>query len=228
MSNKMILNPSRRAFLAVVPATLALSACSEIIGPGEPAQIYVLAPNFQPMEGATVSWQLSVARPDAPAIYDNQRIAVMRGGIMDYYANAQWTDETEPLVQRLIVEAFEKSGRIPAVGTERAGLHSDYLLEVEVRNFYANYPSDSAPPNAIVELVARLMTPAREVVASLDSRHEATAMANSIAAAVAAFNSAAGQTIDEIVAWTFTKAGVPVTGQSAPAPVHHHRHRHHG
>jgi cholesterol transport system auxiliary component len=221
MSSKI--NPSRRIVLAAVPAALALSACS-LIGPGEPPQIYVLAPDFTPMEGASVSWQLSVARPDAPAFYDNQRIAIMRGGIMDYYANAQWTDETEPLIQRLIVQAFEKSGRIPAVGTERAGLHSDYLLEVEVRNFYANYASDSAPPSAVVELVARLMTPAREVVATLDSRHEAAAAANSIEAAVAAFNTAAAQTIGEIAAWTFTKAGAPVAAPSVPV---HRTRRHH-
>jgi len=228
MSSKMTLNPTRRCFLAAGPAALALSACGSIIGPGEPPQIYVLAPTFTPIEGGQVSWQLSVARPDAPAIYDNQRIAIMRGGIMDYYANAQWTDETELLLQRLVVEAFEKSGRIPAVGTERAGLHSDYLLQIEVRNFYANYTTDSGPPTAVVELVSRLMTPQRTVVASLDSRHEAAASANSIPAAVQAFNTAAQAAITEIVAWSFTEAGTLARGQSGPAPAHHHRRHHRG
>ena len=223
MSTKMPLNHSRRVFLATVPAVLALGACGSIIGPGEPPQIYVLDPGFTPMEGGAVHWQLSVARPDAAAIYDNQRIAIMRNGIMDYYANAQWTDETEPLIQRLVVEAFEKSGRIAAVSTEKGGLHADYLLEIEVRNFYSNYASDNGPPNAIVELIARLMTPQRSVVASLDSRHEAAASANTIPAAVQAFNAAALASIGEIVAWAFTEAGTPAAGQSAPAPVHHRR-----
>jgi len=49
---------------------------------------------------------------------------------------------------------------------------------------------------------------------------------NSIPAAVAAFNAASGQAIEEIVAWTL-RTGTPgaATNDVAPAPRHHRRHR---
>ncbi len=206
MTSKM---HSRRALLMAAPATLVLAGCGGLIGPSSaPPQIYMLEPHFGPVDAPNVNWQLSVTRPDAADVYDTERLVIERGQIMDYYADAQWADQTETLLQRLIVEAFEKSGRIAAVARDREGLHADVLLQVEVRNFLARYDSDSGAPTILVELVAKLVTPqARMVIATLDARHEEAATANSIAAAVVAFNSAIGAALEEIVAWTLRTGG---------------------
>jgi cholesterol transport system auxiliary component len=147
---------------------------------------------------------------------------------MDYYADAQWTDETEPLLQRLVVQGFEKSGKIPAVAREREGMHADLLLQIEVRNFVARYASDTGAPTADVELIAKLVTPERRmVVATLDAHHQVAATANSVPAAVAAFNAATGQTVNEIVAWTLQNGGAAVTpGATGKAPPVRRRRRH--
>jgi cholesterol transport system auxiliary component len=214
--------------LAAVPFLIAFAGCGSLIGPSNPPpQIYVLDPAYVPVDAPTVSWQLAVERPDAADVYDTQRIAIQRDGIMDYYANAQWTDETEPLVQRMLVTGFEKSGHIAAVARERDGLHADNLLQIEVRSFVARYDSDSGAPVADVELVAKLLTADRHmVIGTLDSHHEAPASANSIPAAVAAFNVATGQAIDEIVGWTLRTGGGPAAASDTP-PATHHRRRHH-
>jgi len=224
-----MMTKTRSALLAAAPLVLLLAGCGSLLGPSNPPpQIYVLNPAFAPVDAPTVNWQLSVVRPDAADVYDTERIAIQRDGIMDYYADAQWTDETEPLIQRMIVRGFEKSGHIAAVARERDGLHADDLLQIEVQNFVARYDDDNGAPTADVELVAKLMTADRHtVIATLDSHHEAHAAANSIAAAVAAFNVATGQAIDEIVGWTLKNGRGPESESDAatPPPVQH-RHRH--
>lgn len=220
-----------RALFAAAPLLFALAGCGSLLGPSNPPpQIYVLNPAYAPMPGPQVTWQLSVARPDAADVYDTQRIAILRGGIMDYYADAQWTDETEPLIERMLVTGFEKSGRIAAVARDRAGMHSDDLLQIEVRNFVARYDDDNGAPTADVELVAKLLTADRRtVIATLDSHHEAKASGNSIPAAVAAFNIAAGQAAGEIVAWALENGRSPAStadDTTTPPPArHHHHHR---
>jgi len=73
---------------------------------------------------------------------------------MDYYANSQWTDRVPLLLQSLLVEAFEKSGRIAAVGRETAGIRADYVLETEIRDFEAYYAVPDAAPNVRANITA--------------------------------------------------------------------------
>ncbi len=230
MTSKMTQH-SRRALLMAAPAAFVLAGCGGLIGPsGAPPQIYLLAPQFGPVDAPSVNWQLSVTRPDAADVYDTERIVIERNGVMDYYADAQWTDQTEFLLQRLVVEAFEKSGRIKAVARDHEGLRADVALQIEVRSFVARYTGDGGVPTALVELVAKLVTPQRLVVATLDSRHEAAAGANSIPAAVAAFNSATGAAIEEIVAWTLRTGGgneAAPTDSATTTTASRRRHRHH-
>jgi cholesterol transport system auxiliary component len=219
---------THRALALAAPLLILLAGCGSLLGPsGPPPQIYVLNPTSEPVDAPTVSWQLSVVRPDAADVYDTQRIAILRGGVMDYYADAQWTDQTEPLLQRALVDGFEKSGHIAAVGRERDGLHADNLLQIEVRNFVARYSSDDGAPTVDIELVAKLVTPDRHlVIGTLDSHHEVAASANTVPATVAAFNTATGQAIDEIVAWTLkTGKGTAASDEDGAAPPPHRHHR---
>jgi cholesterol transport system auxiliary component len=126
----------------------------------------------------------------------------------------------------MLVTGFEKSGHIAAVAPEREGLHADDLLQIEVRNFVARYDNDSGAPVADVEFVAKLLTADhRMVIATLDSHHEAPASANNIPAAVAAFNVATGQAVDEIVAWALRVGGGPAAASdNAARPATHRRH----
>jgi cholesterol transport system auxiliary component len=217
---------TRRALLAAAPVLFLLAGCGSLIGPSNPpAQIYVLNPAYAPVDAPTVNWQLSVVRPDSADVYDTQRIAIERGGVMDYYADAQWTDETEPLLERAIVTGFEKSGRIAAVARDRDGMHADDLLQIEVRKFVARYDDADGAPAVEVELVAKLVTADRRtVIGLLDSHHEVRASANNIPAAVAAFNIATGQTIDEIVTWSLRNGRGPGSAADDVAPPPRRRH----
>lgn len=222
---------SRRGLL-LGGVALTLSACSGIIGPdGPPAQIYVLQPTLGPVNGPTVTWDLAVEQPTCDDSLARQRIAIYRGDTMDYYADAEWTDEAPKLVQSLLVQAFEKSGHISGVARDSDGLHTDYMLQLELRDFGARYDAPDGAPTAVVTIVARMLkAPGREVIAALNSSHQARASENKIPAAVAAFNQATGEAMEEIVAWALRAPGGMsedhIGADTQPAPVHHsHKHK---
>jgi cholesterol transport system auxiliary component len=229
MITKTNFAPSRRALVLIATASLALAGCG--IGPtNPPAQIYVLDPDFTALPDAPkVDWGLAVARPDVADVHDTERLALQRGQTMDYYADAQWTDSAPRLLQSLLVEAFEKSGRIGAVARDSGGVRGDYILTGEVRHFEAQYDSGNAAPNVVVDIEAKLLTlPRRDVVATLDSTHQVRAAQNSVPAVVAAFNQATGAALEEIAAWTLRAPGASssVASGTAPAqPVRHRRHK---
>jgi cholesterol transport system auxiliary component len=212
-------------------AALTLAGCGSLIGPsGPPPQIYLLDPTLGPLDAPTVSWQLAVGVPTCDNSLGSQRIAIYRGAIMDYYADAQWTDEAPNVVQTLLVEAFEKSGHISAVARDSDGLHSDYLLQLELRDFEARYDTQDGAPTVVVGLVARMLkVPGREVLGTLNASHQVKASENKIPAAVDAFSQATGAVLEEIVGWALrVPGGVSedhIGADTPPAPVHHRRRR---
>jgi cholesterol transport system auxiliary component len=202
--------PGRRRLLVVSVAALILSACGGgLLGPSqEPPKIYVLQPQLRALDDAPArTWQLAIAQPDAAQTFQTARIALQRGQTMDYYADVEWTDSTPHLLQSLLVQAFETSGRIRGVAPESAGVHADYVLETEIRSFEARYQGDNGPPTAVVSVVARLVSAGRgEVVGTFQVSHEAQAAQNSVPAAVEAFDQATSQTLEDIAGWTLKTA----------------------
>lgn len=195
---------SRRRLVALWTSSLVLAGCGEsLIGPSQPPlQIYVLRPQFRKaMAAAPLDWQLSVALPEASQTLQTQRIALLRGTTMDYFADAEWTDTTPRLLQSLLVEALEAPGRIGGVAPESAGIHADYTLETEVRSFEAHYRGDAAP-EVEVTIVAHLLAADGRVVKSLKASHSTVTASNNLPAIIDAFTSAAGECLNDIVAWT--------------------------
>ena len=58
---------------------------------------------------------------------------------IEYYARAQWSDRAPQMVQTLMIESFENSQRIIAVGRDVVGLRADFILKSELREFQAEY-----------------------------------------------------------------------------------------
>src|SRR3546814_5426049 len=57
-----------------------------------------------------------------------------------YYERANWTDVAPRMLQSLIVQSFDNTGRIVGVGRETAGLGADFVLKTDLRAFQAEYP----------------------------------------------------------------------------------------
>ncbi len=214
---------SMTRFACALALVLPLAACSGIVGPPPAGQIYRLHPQaFAAGTGARAGWQLSVAPPLAPQSLDTSRIALLHSPtLMDYYANAAWNDRAPVMVQSLLLEAFEASGRIGAVGREDSGLRTDYLLQSELRDFEAQYDVPDAAPRIVVKLLLRLVKiPERNVVGTTLISREAQASANSLPAVADAFSEATGAAVKEAVDWTLA---VPAPAEPPAPPAHRRR-----
>lgn len=207
MSDSTLLHPSRRILL-VGGASLALSACSGIIGPQGDSKIYVLKPDVAKSAGPAVSWRLAISHPDAPQNLDTNRISISRTATtMDYYADAVWTDRLTDVVEQWLVTAFENSGRISSVAAESVGSHADYDLDVFISDFEARYDTPDGAPVAVVRIHAKLLAKQRQnILDDYETAHEAMASANSIDAAVLAFDQAFAAALGDIVDWTLKTA----------------------
>ena len=209
---------------------VALAGCSDLIGPPPPRRIYVLRPDFTSLpQVPQATWALSVALPVAPQSIDTERIALVNApNIMDYFADAQWTDRVPVLLQSLLVDGFKASGRIVAVGRAGQGMNSDYELETEVYDFEAYYATPDTPPNITVKLGATLVGSSNhEVAGTLRSAREAQAAGNDLPSITAAFSQAVAGAIEEIVTWSLRSVARPAGKVSEPAampPPEHHRH----
>ena len=117
-------------------ATLTSSCAGVLPGTGPPPLLFRLTPkNTFPDGLPTVDWQLVIEPPLAPAGLDTTRIALHRAAIeLEYYARANWTDLAPAMIQTLVVESFENSGKIVAVGRESLGLRADFVLKMELRD----------------------------------------------------------------------------------------------
>jgi cholesterol transport system auxiliary component len=214
---------TRRGLIATGATSLLVAGCGgALLGPSTPPlQLYLLKPALGPLPDApNVSWQLGVARPNASQSLDGERIALERSETMDFYADAQWTDSAPRLVQSLLVEAFEKSGKIGAVAREAEGMHADYILQTEIRDFAAHYDSENGAPDVVVTIVCKLFSSHGEVIATLSASHDSRAGQNSIPSVVEAFNQALGGVLEELVAWALR---APQSSSAVLSPSHHTR-----
>ncbi len=202
----------RRALLVTGLSSVALSACSGLIGPPDAPPLYMLKASVGPAGGGPrVPWQISVVLPDAPDSLDSARIALVQpNDQLDYFANSSWQDRLPFLVQAALIDAFEGSGRITSVGHDTDGLKSDYLLLTDIHDFQARYDVADGVPTAVVKLSVKLIAArTRTIAQAISVGKEVAASQNSVPAVVAAFNQALSDTMAQTVAWAL----------NAPMPV---------
>jgi cholesterol transport system auxiliary component len=194
---------SRRFVIAAL--ALAPASCTSLLPTGGvPPKLYTLTPAADfPPNGARVTWQLLVDVPTAAVALDTDRIALSRSPTtIDYFADAAWTDRAPLLVQSLLVQSFENSGRITAIARESLALRADYILRPELRHFEAEYAGGGAP-SARVQLGAKLVKmPERTIVAQQRVETRAPARENQVPAIVEAFNAALDEAMTSLVGWT--------------------------
>jgi cholesterol transport system auxiliary component len=198
----------RRILTGALGAVLALGAC-QLPGGGEPPNLYTLTPkNTFASDLPRVEWQLIVETPIAAAGLNTSRIALQRSPVtLEYYANANWTAIAPLMVQTLLIESFENSGKIVAVSRESTTLRADYLLKTELREFQAEY-DQAGPPRARVRINAKLARmPDRAIIASHTVERMIRAERNDLPAIAVAFDEALGGAMRRIVEWSLATPG---------------------
>jgi cholesterol transport system auxiliary component len=192
----------RRTLLLALPG--ALAACSAPLGGGSPPQLYTLSTQKEfPATLPRTTAQLLIETPTAPGGLDTERIALMKTAIsLDYFAGAAWTDRVPLMVQNLLVESFENTGKISAIDRESLALRADYVLETDIRDFNAVYAGSEAPTVRVRIGLKLVRLPQKEIVAMRTVSADTPAQQNSVTAVVDAFNTSLHQVIGDAVAWT--------------------------
>jgi cholesterol transport system auxiliary component len=185
---------------------LLLAGCTGgLLAPsGAPPKLYTLtAPASVPTNAPHANWQLLVDMPDAILDLNSARIATAPSPErVDYYADVSWADRPPAMIQELLLQSFDRSGRIAAVQRQGAGLKADFALSSDIQDFEV----EAGPqPGAHVRLTERLVrTRDRTIVAT--RVFEARVPVNGgFDDAIAAFDSALGSLLPQIVDWTLTE-----------------------
>ncbi len=184
---------------------MALAACEIIPGAGPAPSLFNLTPKSTFSEGIElVDWQLVIEEPLAAGGLDSNRIALRpKPTELKYFAEARWTERAPRMVQTLLIESFENTGKIVAVGRQVIGLRADYSLKTELREFQAEYFDNEKVPFVRVRINAKIIRqPRQEIIASLNFEERLEAGGSTMRAIVQSFDQALGKVIKRLVTWT--------------------------
>lgn len=203
----------RRGFLLTLGASSVLAGCGGILPQAPPSNLYTLSPKNTFTEALPkVDWQLVVEEPYAAGGLDTHRISIMTNPYeVKYYAEARWAERAPRMVQTLLVESFENTGKIVSVGRQSVGLRSDFNLKSELREFQAELTANDPVPTVRVALASKLiMQPRQEIIAARAFEHRVKAKSGEVLSVVQAFDEALGRVLRETVQWVLLSGKKPV------------------
>ncbi|MEM6889343.1 MAG: ABC-type transport auxiliary lipoprotein family protein [Pseudomonadota bacterium] len=197
----------------IVATTLLflVSGCtglSTLTSAAAPTDLYLLTPKstFDP-NLPRLRQQIAVTEPTATAAVSNDRITVQPSPLeVRFLAGARWVDRAPLIVQSLLIESYENSGKVDAVGRSAIGLRADYLIVTDVREFQARV-SDlealDAPLEAHVRLNIKIINAESDrIIASRSFERVYGAESDEAKDIVAAFDVALGRVMKAAVEWS--------------------------
>ena len=212
----------RHKCLCVAAAAIAvtLQGCSGGLHSDTPAtQVYVLRAAARPRSELThANASLHLGRPLAgPGLESDHILLVQSDHRMSYYVASRWPADLPAVVEALAADTLRASGAWSTVQDSASSFSSDYLLQIEIRRFEADYTANSAAPEVHVVLDCTVGRRAgREVIDSFVAEGSAPAAANRLADVVSAFEEASNKALDEIAVRT---AQAVKTSQKVETPV---------
>ena len=174
-------------------------------------------------EGTATGASVRVGRPVAGPGLDTPRIMLVQADHrMNFFADSRWPAATPDLIGALTVQTLRGSGVWPSVEDTSSPFPSNYLLQIAVRRFEADYAAGTEAPEVHVVLdciVGR--REGREVIATFVASGSAQAAANRLGEVVSAFEQATGlalQTLSQQTAQA-VRSDVQRATQNADAPA---------
>lgn len=202
----------RRPFLGLLG--LGLSGCGGLLPIPDSPTLYTLSPKSTfPDDLPIADWQLLIETPFAAAVLDTVRVAVLTEFTsVDYFAGVSWTDLAPEMIQTLIIESFENSRKIVAVGRETVGLRADYILSTELREF--QFEQRAGQPSQVrVTINAKLIQEVRRsIVANENFEYVEVVQSPDFDAIIEGFDEALGKVMRRLVIWTLVEGNAAWNG----------------
>lgn len=208
----------RAAGLSLLLLGLGLTGCSGLFrSNAKPEQIYYLrapaAPAAAPSAASGASAtaapasapaapvSLRVVRPLADPGLDTTHIMLVQADHrMNFYSGSRWPAPAPALLEALAVQTLRASGEWGSVQDSASPFPADYLLQMHVRRFEADYTSQGGEaPSAQVVLDCTVgRRQGREVLATFTVSGSAAAATNHLSQVVVAFEQATGAALNAL------------------------------
>jgi cholesterol transport system auxiliary component len=181
---------------------LPLGGCSSLLkSDAPPVQSYLLRAPALETAGTPIDASLRVARPlPSPGLDSDRIVLVQSDRRLNYFAASRWAANVPDVVETLAVETLRSSGAWKVVQDSRSALPTDYLLQITIHRFEADYTdrsgASSDAPVVHVSLNCVLSRWAdRELLASFAAEASEPSTANRLAPVVEAFEVATGKAL---------------------------------
>ncbi|MBO9447502.1 ABC-type transport auxiliary lipoprotein family protein [Ruegeria sp. R14_0] len=195
----------------LVLALVSLGACSglgTLRQASKPNDLYLLTPKstFSPSL-PRVQKQIVVQEPTATAAVNTDQIAIQPTPLqVQYLPRARWVDRAPLIVQALLVESYENSGKVAAVGRSTVGLRADYVIVPDLREFQGLVVAGADGSSAIrveVRMNIKIIDEFEDKIIASDSfREYVIAASDETPDLVKAFDEALGKTMRDAVEWS--------------------------
>lgn len=186
---------------ALVLILVAMSAgCTSLLtSDAPPENIYWLEPPNPAPRSTQVAGpaSISVQIAAAPGLDTDRLLIRGPGAILNSYAGARWADNIPEVLDTLIRTVLEDSGRFSRVASGSTGNRSDWVLDLELRAFFAVVALESEPPTIEMELRGYLECPDRELPIRVAS--QARVSENTLTTIAAGFQSAVDTSVIELL-----------------------------
>jgi ABC-type uncharacterized transport system auxiliary subunit len=199
--------------VVAVAVLLILTGCSGLFhSNAPPEQVYYLQAHAPTPEGARPAQpghltSVRVGRPvPGPGLESSHIVLLESDRRMSFYKASRWPAALPDVVEELTTQVLRASGAWSDVQSSDSVFPSDYLLQIRIRRFDADYSSGAAErsgsaPEAHVVLDCTLgRRDGREVIATFAVEGTAAASANRLSNVVAAFEEATNVALSSLAA----------------------------
>ncbi|MBO9435043.1 membrane integrity-associated transporter subunit PqiC [Ruegeria sp. R13_0] len=177
----------------------------------KPNNLYLLTPKSTFSSSLPrVQKQIVVQEPTATAAVNTDQIAIQPTPLqVQYLPQARWVDRAPLIVQALMVESFENSGKVAAVGRSTVGLRADYVIQPDLREFQGLVVSETEDSTSIrveVRMNIKIIDEFEDkIIASSSFREYVVSASDQTPDLVEAFDIALGKTMRDAVEWSVRK-----------------------
>jgi cholesterol transport system auxiliary component len=144
-------------------------------------------------DGTAAAPSVQLPRPSAdPGLATEAIVLVRTDRRMDSYLGSRWAADLPDVVETLAIDTLRASGAWAAVHESPSPFVADYLLQINIRRFEADYTGGGVAPRVFVVLDCTLARRiGRDLVATFVAEGAADARENKLSSVVAAFEEAA-------------------------------------
>ncbi len=204
----------KRLIVLTALAAVALGGCTglgTLKQASKPNDLYQLTPKSTFSASLPrIQQQIVVEEPTATAAVNTDQIAIQPTALqVQYLPRARWVDRAPLFVQSLLVESYENTNKVAAVGRSTVGLRADYIVVPDLREFQGHVVGETQNSKTVqikVRLNIKIIDSFEDkIIASNSFEENVVSTSDQTPDLVMAFDEALGDTMRDSVEWSIRK-----------------------